>query len=113
MSTAILDFPAIDLVPEQAPKESLATASEKLAALRYLIVLTARWESAEGEEPERREQLRSDLVLLRRQYFDKIDEIAMNHGVQQAMDAKEGAERNVTVPKGARPPLRTPEAEQA
>lgn len=105
----ILDAPAIDTIPD---KENLATAAEKLAALRYLIILTARWESSDSVDLERREQMRRDLVRLRRQYFDKIDEIAMNHGVNHAMDAKEDVERSVKVPKGARPPMRSQEIER-
>lgn len=107
MSAAILDAPAIEVVAEQSITENLATSTEKLAALRYLIVLTARWESSDNVEPERRERMRRDLARMRTQYFEKIDEIAMRHGVQQAMDAKEDVERKVTVPRSARPPLGT------
>jgi len=107
VSTAILEAPIVEAVTlaESADCENLATATEKLAALRFLIIVTARTEASESTEPERRELMRSDLVRLRAQYFNKIDEIAMHHGVQEAMNAKEDVERRVTVPRGARPPL--------
>ena len=38
--------------------------------------------------PERRAELRDDLRLLRKHYGDKIDEIAMTFGVQQAMETQ-------------------------
>lgn len=104
MSTAI--------APMQIAQESLAAATEKLAALRFFILLTARREGVESADPEGRELMQSDLVWLRAQYFDMIDEIAMGHGVQQAMDAKQQVEREVTVPREW-PPMVTEEAEQA
>jgi hypothetical protein len=76
----------------------LAYDTEELAALRFSIVLTARWASSESEAPERRAELRADLDLLRRHYEDMIDEIAMTFGVAEAMKAKEEVERNVVVP---------------
>lgn len=113
MSTAIFEAPRSDQAAEQIPFENLPTAMEKLGALRYLIILTARWESSDSTEPARRKVMRRDLARLRRNYSDKIDEIAMNHGVQQAINAKECVERSVTVPKSARPPMRMQELEQA
>jgi hypothetical protein len=110
VSTAILEAQRFETEAVAAPKtihaENLATATEKLAALRFLIILTARWESSDGTEPERREQLGMELVRLRKQYSDKIDEIAMQHSVQAAMDAKDDVERTVTVPRTARLPMR-------
>ena len=43
--------------------------------------------------PERRAELRDELVLLRKHYGDKVDEIAMTFGVQKAMKTKEQVER--------------------
>ena len=69
-----------------------------------MVILTARWESFDSLDPQRRAQFRSDLDQLRLQYSQKIDEIAMTIGIQQAMEAKEHVERSVTVPRGARLP---------
>jgi hypothetical protein len=84
----------------EGPENRLASWSEELAELRYSIILTAKWEAAASEDVERREVLRDELVDLRSQYFEKIDEIAMTFGVQSAMDAKEEVERRVNVPSG-------------
>lgn len=112
MSNTILHVPANGTVPEQTPKETLASATEKLAALRFFILLTARREALEGVDHEAREQIESDLVWLRSQYSDMIDEIAMRYGVQQAMDAKRDVDHQVTVPREW-PPLNIHETEQA
>ncbi len=98
--------------PMQTARESLATATEKLAALRFFILLTARRQGFESADPEGHELMRNDLVWLRAQYFDMIDEIAMGYGVQQAMDAKKQVESEVTVPREW-PQMATEEAEQA
>ena len=66
----------------------------------------------DSADREGREQVESDLGWLRTQYLDMIDEIAMSHGVQQAMDAKAAVEHEVTVPR-TWPPLETMENEQA
>lgn len=76
---------------------------EELAALRFSIILTARWEASEEESPEQRAELRGDLVLLRRHYEDKIDAIAMTFGVIEAMKAKDQVERTVVVPHDLKP----------
>lgn len=81
----------------------LAYETEELGALRFSIILTARWEASEDESPEQRAELRADLKLLRHHYDDKIDEIAMTFGVAEAMKAKERVERTVTVPRDLRP----------
>src|ERR1700691_6230459 len=78
--------------------ELLTYETEELAALRFSIILTARWEASDSETPDRRAELRADLALLRKHYGDKIDEIAMTFGVEQAMKAKEEVERTVVVP---------------
>jgi hypothetical protein len=77
----------------------LANDTEELGTLRFSIILTARWADSDSESPERRSELRADLVLLRKHYSDKIDEIAMTFGVEQAMKAKEEVERTVVVPR--------------
>ncbi len=81
----------------------LAYETEELAALRFSIILTARWEASEEESPEQRAELRADLALLRRHYEDKVDEMAMTFGVREAMKAKENVERTVTVPRDLKP----------
>jgi hypothetical protein len=78
---------------------TLASVVEDLVRLRFSIILTARWEAGEDEDPERRAELRSELRELRTLYFDRIDEIAMRFGVQQAMDARDEVEHNVIVPR--------------
>jgi hypothetical protein len=77
----------------------LTCETEELAALRFSIILTARWEASDSETPDRRAELGADLALLRTHYGDKIDEIAMTFGVEQAMKAKEEVERTVVVPR--------------
>lgn len=81
----------------------LAYETEELGALRFSIILTARWEASDEECPEQRAELRADLALLRRHYDDKVDEIAMTFGVAEAMRAKERVERTVKVPRDLRP----------
>jgi hypothetical protein len=83
---------------------NLATAREELASLRYMVILTARWESSDSLHAKRRAQLRSDLAQLRTSYSQKIDQIAMTFGIQQAMEAKEHVEHRITVPRGAKLP---------
>jgi hypothetical protein len=77
----------------------LADETEDLAALRFSIILTARWEASHDEDPEQRARLRADLSLLRRHFGDKIDEIAMTFGVDAAMKTKDQVERSVVVPR--------------
>ena len=67
--------------------------------MRFAIILTARWAASDSESPEHRAELRADLALLRKHYSNKIDEIAMTFGVEQAMKAKEEVERTVVVPR--------------
>jgi hypothetical protein len=83
----------------------LADSTEELASLRFSIILTARWEAAASEDVERRDELRAELVELRRQYSEKIDDIAMTFGVQSAIDAKEDVERAVVIPMGMEQPI--------
>ena len=82
----------------------LAYNAEELAALRFSIILTARWEASSDEHPERRAELCDELALLRKHYGDKVDEIAMTFGIQQAMKTKEEVERTVIVPRETTPP---------
>lgn len=78
---------------------TLASVVEELVRLRFSIILTARWEANEEDDLDRRAELRAELRELRTLYFDRVDEIAMRFGVQQAMDAKNEVERNVIVPR--------------
>jgi hypothetical protein len=84
---------------------SLSNAVEQLAGLRFSIVLSARWEGSGILSGHARTELRDELRQLRWKYSHKIDEIAINYGVQAAIDAQEGVEREVTVPKNMTPPL--------
>ena len=81
----------------------LAHETEELAALRFSIILTARWEASDDEDTEQRAELRADLSLLRRHFGDKIDEIAMTFGVEEAMKTKDQVERTVVVPRDLKP----------
>ncbi len=105
MSTQLLHAP-LDLATigpasryiRETRVELLDYETEKLAALRFSIILTARWAASDDEPPERRAELRGELELLRKHYGDKIDEIAMTFGVQQAMQTRDEVERTVVVP---------------
>lgn len=114
MSTQLLHAP-LDLAANglasryirETSAELLDYETEELAALRFSIVLTARWADSEDEPPERRAELRDELELLRQHYGDKIDEIAMTFGVQKAMEAQNQVERTVIVPRDVKPiPMR-------
>ena len=77
----------------------LAVAREELASLRFATILTARWEASASKDAMRRNEMRADLATLRRQYSQKIDEIAMSFSIQDAMDAQKEVERSVFVPR--------------
>jgi hypothetical protein len=110
MSTHVLD--SISIGPasrfaREKQKSLLAVNTNELAGLRFSIILTAKWEASASADVERRSELRSELAGLRRNYSQKIDEIAMTFGVQDAMNAKEDVERTVEIPLGSIP-LMTP-----
>ena len=103
MSTYTCGVASINSVADylEEPKRMLLAAKrEELAGLRFSIILTARWETAAGEDLERRNELRAELADLRREYSQKVDYLAMTFGIQSAMDAKEEVERSVVVPLG-------------
>ncbi len=83
--------------------ELLDYETEELAALRFSIILTARWAASDNETSDRRAELREELALLRRHYSDKVDEIAMTFGVQQAIETQDQVERAVVVPRDLKP----------
>ncbi len=83
----------------ETPEALLTYDTEELSALRFSIILTARWADSDSESPDRRAELRADLAQLRKHYGDKIDEIAMSFGIDQAMKAQEEVERTVVVPR--------------
>lgn len=95
--------PASRFILEQQ-QVSLSDAVEQLAGIRFSIVLSARWESSGILSGDDRAEIREELSQLRSRYANKIDEIAMNYGVQAAIEAKEGVEREVIVPKAMAPP---------
>jgi hypothetical protein len=106
MSTRLLDEvsigPASRYVHEKQ-KVSLASNIDELAGLRFSIILTALWEASTNVDVEHRNELRSELDGLRRNYSGKIDEIAMTFGVQNAMKAQKEVERTVAIPLGMKP----------
>ncbi len=110
MSTQILHAPLDLAVNGPASRyiretsiELLDYETEELAALRFSIILTARWAASADETPDRRAELREELALLRQHYGDKVDEIAMTFGVQKAMEAQNQVERTVVVPRDVKP----------
>lgn len=114
MSTQVLHAP-LDLAAvgpasryiRESRIELLNYETEELAALRFSIILTARWAASDNEPPQHRAELREELALLHKHYSDKIDEIAMTFGVQQAMQAQNEVEQTVTVPRDLKPiPMR-------
>jgi hypothetical protein len=115
MSTQILHAP-LDLATmgpasrytRETGIEMLEYESEELAVLRFSIILTARWAASDDEVTGRRAELRGELAQLRKHYGDKIDDIAMTFGVQQAMQTADEVERTVVVPLELKPiPFRT------
>jgi hypothetical protein len=114
MSTHLLDAvsigPASRYVHEKQ-KISLAANTDELAGLRFSIILTAKWEASAVADPERRDELRSELAGLRRNYSQKIDEIAMTFGIRHAMKAKEEVERKVAIPLRMKPPMTQAESD--
>ena len=83
---------------EEKQEELLAAEVEELAALRFGIVLTAKWESDPEEEAQHRKELRVELESLRARYYDKIDQVAMTFSVAIAMKVKDEVERRVALP---------------
>jgi hypothetical protein len=83
---------------EEKQEQLLAADAEELAALRFSIVLTAKWEGDRDEEPQRRNELHVELTSLRALYYDKIDRIAMAFGVSVALKVKDEVEQRVTLP---------------
>ena len=102
MSTRLLDKTSTGPASHhgQVKQIVLDTSLEELASLRFAIILTARWERSASEDLERRGELRDELVRLRCQYSEKIDDIAMTFGIQVAMNAKNEVEHAVSVPMG-------------
>ena len=101
---AAIAGPASRFVQNQQ-QSCLSDAVGQLAGLRFAIILSAGWESSSVLAPSARAELREELRQFRLKYNSKLDEIAMNFGVQAAIDAKEGVEREVKVPKNMAPPL--------
>lgn len=89
--------------------EGLSGAVEQLAGLRFSILLSAKWLGSGVLTGHAQTELRDELRQLRTKYSNKIDEIAINYGVQAAMVAVDGVEHEVRVPGNMVPP-RQPEA---
>ena len=51
---------------KESREAMLAYESEELAALRFSIILTAKWEASDDEDPQQRAELRADLKRLQR-----------------------------------------------
>jgi hypothetical protein len=102
MSISSHDAAAMNTVAdylEEKRKLTLAAKTEELAGLRFSILLTSKWTVSESLGDERRAELRTELSSLRSLYVDKIDEIAMEFGVQVAIETKEEIEHEVFVPE--------------
>lgn len=115
MSTAVLT--AAPIVPASLyirlkHETNLAAMTQELASLRFSIILLARWQASHVVDQENLSELRDELAHLRELYCEKIDDIAMTFGVQQAIETKENVERKVTVPKNMMPPMKKQEQEQ-
>jgi hypothetical protein len=91
---------------------ALTANTEELAGLRFSIILTVLWEASTSADAERCSELHIELAGLRRNYSEKIDEIAMTFGVQSAMNAKKQVERTVAVPQGMKPLINPCEDDQ-
>jgi hypothetical protein len=102
MTAATLESPAPAAPHTEIEGVNLTFATEELARLRFAILLTARWEASETEDPEHRKELLAELSDLRRLYYDRIDEVAMAFGVAQAMKTKAEIERSVVLPSQTR-----------
>jgi hypothetical protein len=48
---------------------------EEIASLRFSASLAAQFADSPSQSPERQEELRARLIVLRRQYAEKIDEM--------------------------------------
>jgi hypothetical protein len=79
------------------PESPLAATIDELVGLRSSIILAARFAESENQAVERRGELRARLVVLRRQYTEKLDEIAMTLSAQEAIRAKEEVEQSAMV----------------
>jgi hypothetical protein len=115
MSTYLLDAVSIGPASQNAREKqetSLVANTEELAGLRFSIILTALWEASANVDVEHRNDLRSELAGLRRNYSEKIDTIAMTFGVQNAMNAKKEVERTVAIPQGMKPLMKPGEDDQ-
>lgn len=99
MPAQMLDAVSIDFATRRVHKTrdlSLAASAQELAILRSSILLTAKWKESSSEDPERRSELRTELVNLGCLYLERIDAIAMRYGVGKAMELKEQVERTIT-----------------
>ena len=83
---------------EEKQEQQLSSDVEELASLRFSIVITARWEASNEEDPRHKKELRAELDDLRTRYYDKLDQIAMAFGVSTAVQIKDEVERRVTLP---------------
>lgn len=103
MSTAILDMSTFDPVirfVENTPEARLAAEIEELASLRSFIVLKARWDASGYLDKAHRAELCDELQEVRWLYAQKLDAIAMDFGVAQAIQARKDVERSIAVPQG-------------
>jgi hypothetical protein len=93
-------------------ESNLAAMTQELTGLRFSIILLKRWETSRKVDAVSLKELRRELAELRALYLEKIDDLAMTFGVQQAMDTQRNVERSVVVPRGMMPPLAEQEREQ-
>lgn len=115
MSTYTCDVESIHSVAgciEKQNKRLLALKRGELAGIRFLIVLTGKWEAWDSLPLGRRADLRTELFNLRALYLDKLDEIALEFGVQTAIEIKDEVEHTVAIPIDMTPAIMPIESEQ-
>lgn len=81
-------------------ENSLAARIDELASLRFSLMLAARYADSENQKVGHRDELRARLKVLRRQYSEKIDEIAIGLSATDTMRVLEQVEQNVVIPRG-------------
>jgi len=69
-------------------KDPFTACVDELASLRFSISLAAQFSVSPSQSPERQEELRARLIVLRRQYAVKIDEMMQITRSYKVTDAK-------------------------
>ncbi len=77
------------------PTNRRSQASPRHYSARFTIVTKARTEGDSRTPNETRYKLRSELSELRERYLNKVDEIAMQCGVAEALKIKKQVEQQI------------------